>query len=802
VRTLLQDLRYAVRTLLKSPGFTGVAVLALALGIGANTAIFSVVNGVLLRPLDYEDPGRLVTFRETRLPQFPRFSVSPGNFESWRTGSTAFDGIAAYGNSFLNLTGRGDPEQLRGATATAGLFEMLGAQPALGRVFTAEEDEPGRDTVVVVSHGLWQRRFGGDPTLVGQTLTLNGRVRTVIGIMPSGFEFPQADTALWIPLALTPEQRDQHGSHYLSAAARLRDGVSLEQATAELQTIAERLEQEFPQSNEGWGVVVTPMLDSLVADSRPTLLVLLGAVGLVLLIACANVANMLLARATGRQKEIATRLALGAGRGRVVSQLLTESLVLGLLGGGSGVVLAVWGLSALPALAPELPRIDGVALDARVLGFTALVTLATSVAFGLVPALHASRPDLVGSLKEGGHGASGGRGRRRARSLLVVGETALALVLLIGAGLLIKSFWLLQQVDPGFDAEDVLVVGLSLPDATYPEPADARAFYHQLVDRITTAPGVRAVGVTQSLPFFGDYVLGYRVEGRPEPEPGQMQATNHYVVTPGYFEAMGIALRRGRFFTDLDREDGVPVLLINETLARQEFPDEDPIGQRIHVTHGQETVFREIVGVVADVKQYDLASTARAQTYEAFWQRPFQFTSIVVSTESDPRGLASVVRRDVLSIDGDQPLSRVLTLEEIVGRSIAQERASSRLLTLFGGIALLLAAVGIYGVLAYSVAQRTREFGIRMAVGADGGDVMRLVLGQGLALTATGIAVGLAAAAAVTRVMASQLYEVAPIDPATFLVVPLALFVAAFAACCLPALRATRVDPLVALRSE
>ena len=802
MQIFLEDLRYAIRTLLKSPGFTTVAVLALALGIGATSAIFTVVNGVLLRPLDYDDPDRLVVLRETKLPQFPRFSISPGNFESWRTGSTSFDRIAAYSIQFLNLTGRGDPEQLRGATATAGLFEMLGVQPALGRDFTPEEDQPGQDAVVILSHGLWQRRFGGDPALLGQALTLNGRVRTVIGMMPAGFEFPQAGTALWVPRALTPEQRDRHGSHYLSAAARLKDGVSLEQARTELRAIAARLEEEFPESNAGWSVIVTPMLENLVSGSRPALLVLLGAVGLVLLIACANVANLLLARATGRQKEIATRVALGAGRGRIVGQLLTESLLLGVVGGSGGILLALWGVSVLPELAPELPRINEVALDGRALAFTALVTILTSVVFGLAPALHASRPDLVDSLKEGGHGASGGRRRRRARSLLVVGEVALALVLLVGAGLLVRSFWLLQQVDPGFDADNVLVVSLSLPDAGYPEADDTRSFYRQLVERLASAPGVRAVGVTQSLPFFGDYVLGYRVEGRPEPEPGQMPLTNHYVVTPDYFAAMGIRLRRGRLFTDRDREDGPPVLLINETLARQTFPDEDPIGQRVYVTDGPGIVFREIVGVVADVKQYGLASTARAQTYEAYWQRPFHFTSVVIRTESDPRGLAGIVRREVLSIDGDQPLSRVLTLEEIVGTSIAGERASTRLLTLFGGIALLLAAIGIYGVMAYSVAQRTREFGIRRAIGADRAAILRLVLGQGLTLATIGIVVGVAAAAALTRVMASLLYEVTPTDLSTFTVVPVVLFLAAFAACCLPALRATKVDPLAALRAE
>ncbi len=439
---------------------------------------------------------------------------------------------------------------------------------------------------------------------------------------------------------------------------------------------------------------------------------------------------------------------------------------------------------------------------ARTLAFAGFVAMLTSVVFGLAPALHASRPDLVGALKEGGHGASGGRHRRRARSLLVVGEVALALVLLVGAGLLIRSFWLLQQVDPGFDADNVLVVSLSLPPASYPEADDTRSFYRQLVERLANAPGVRAVGATQSLPFVDDYTEGYRVEGRPEPEPGQEPPTRHTSVTPDYFTAMGIRLRRGRFFTDRDREDSPPVLLINETLARQAFGDEDPIGQRILVGDGPGTVFREVVGVVADVKFAGLASTAPGRTYDPYWQRPWRFSSVVIKTDSDPRGLEGVVRRAVLSIDGDQPLGSVRTLEEIVGTSIASERASTQLLTLFGGIALFLAAIGIYGVMAYVVAQRTREFGIRMAIGADRAALLQLVLGHGLALATIGVVLGVAAAVALTRVMASLLYEVTPTDVGTFTVAPVVLLFAAFAACYLPALRATRVDPLTALRNE
>lgn len=583
---LQRNVVVGLRSLCRNPGFTAVVVGTLALGIGANTAIFTVVNGVLLRPLSYEDSDRLVVIRETKLPQFSSFSISPGNFESWRTGNTVFDQMSARRTAPFNLTGRGEPELLRGARVTAQMFAMLRAQPVLGRDFLPEEDQPGRDAVIILSHGLWQRRFGGVPDLIGQALTLSGRSYTVIGIMPPDFEFLRADIELWVPMAFTAEELDNHDSHYLRTDARLKDGVSLEQARTEMRTIASQLEQEFPESNTGWSVTVTPMIDSVVGDTRPALLVLLGAVGFVLLIACANVANMLLARATGRQKDIATRIALGAGRWRLTRQLLTESVLLGVAGGGAGLVLATWSIRVLPGLAPELPRLGEVALDGRALALTGALAVLTSVIFGLAPALHLSKPELTESLKEGGRGASGGRRRQRTRDLLVVTEIALALALLVGAGLLMRSFRALQQVDPGFNEENVLVVRLTLPESTYPENEQIRLFYRQLLERLSAGPGVRAAGVTQSLPFFDDMVEGFRVEGRPEPLLGERPTTNYYAVTPDYFSVMGIPLLRGRLFTDRDRQETPSVALINEALARQFFPDEDPIGQRIWLTTG------------------------------------------------------------------------------------------------------------------------------------------------------------------------------------------------------------------------
>jgi len=795
---LVNDLRYGARALLKSPMFSGVAVLALALGIGATTALFTVVNGVLLQPLPFDEPGRLLAINETH-PRIGRFSVAPGNFVSWQEEGTVFAGMGVYGGTSLVLTGEGEPEEWRGATVSAGLFTTLGMRPPIGRDFLPEEDQPGRDDVVILSQGLWQARFGGTPDVIGRTLTLNGRPRTVVGVMPPGFEFLRPDVVAWVPVALTAEDRRNHGAHYLRAVGRLKEGLTIEQALAELDTIAARLEQVFQESNKDWRVEARPLLEVVVGSSRPALLVLLGAVGFVLLIACANVANMLLARATVRQKEMAIRIALGAGRWRVVRQLLAEALLLGIAGGAAGLAIAAWGLSILPALAPGLPRLSEVALDLRALAFTGGLALLTGVVFGLAPAFQIARPDVTESLKDGGHGASGSRGRLRLRQALVVVEVALAVVLLIGAGLLIRSFWNLQHVDPGFRQENVVAAFVSLPPARYSDDEQAIGFYRRLLERASTLPGVESAAVTAAMPFWNDYVQGFRFQERPEPAPGEWPATNYYAVSADYFRTLGIPLRRGRLFTDRDRAGAPRVAIINETMARRMFPGEDPIGQHIHVTAGP-PAFREIVGIVGNVKQYELDADAPMQTYEPFLVQPYRRMTLVLRTATDPALLAAAVRQAVQALDPDQPVSRVATLQELVADSVAQPRASARLITVFGAVALLLAAVGVYGVMAFTVAQRRREFAIRIAIGAGKGRVLRLVIGQGLTLAAMGVAAGIGGAFALTRLTASLLFGVTATDPVTFALVPAVLAGVALGGSALPAWRATTVDPVTALR--
>ncbi|HEV2915208.1 MAG TPA: ABC transporter permease [Pyrinomonadaceae bacterium] len=800
MNTLLQDLRYGIRMLLKNPGFAFVAVIALALGIGANAAIFSVVNAVLLRSLPYDDPERLIVVKENKPPQFPEFSVSPGNFLDWQKQNTVFEKLAAIRGYSYNLVDKGEPERLRGARISAGLFEMLGVKPARGRSFLAEEDQPGHETVAILSHALWQRRFGADEKIIGQAITMNATSYTVIGIMPPTFQFPDRETELWTPVAFDAQQAQQHGAHYISVVGRLKRGVSLQQASTEMSAIAGRLAQSYPDSNAGWGVTLFPMQEYEAREIKPALLVLLGAVALVLLIACANVANLLLARATARQREIAIRTALGASRWRVIRQLLTESILLAIVGGGVGLLLAVWGVDLLLALAPpDLPRGQGSALDARVLGFTILITLLTGVVFGLAPALQSSRPNLNETLKEGGRGTTGGH--HRVRSSLVITEVALALVLLIGAGLLIRSFYRLQQVNPGFNPKNALTVSVSLPAKKYAEDDQQAAFFSQLIERVSALPGVVAVGATQSLPIQGDYVLGFNIQGRPPDAPGEEPSTNYYAVNSEYFKAMGIPLLRGRLFTEQDKKDAPRVAVINETMAKKFFPGEDPIGKGINVTNGPER-FREIVGIVGDVKQYGLDQPTTAQTYEPYLQAPFSAMTLIVRTEGNPTALNAGVRGQVLSIDKDQPVSRIRTLEEVISESVAKQRFSMLLLGVFAVVALVLAAVGLYGVMSYAVTQRTHEIGIRMALGAQQKDVLRLVVGHGMILAMVGVGIGLLASFALTRVMTTLLFGVGATDPLTFLVIPALLTIVALGASFFPARRAMKVDPMIALRYE
>ena len=804
MQTLWQDLRYGARLLLKQPGFTLIAILTLALGIGANTAIFSVVNAVLLRPLPYKDPDRLMMIRDTKIPQFPEFSIAPGNFLDWQKQNTVFERLIAFRGASFNLIGTGDPERLHGMTVTDGFFATLGAQPQLGRDFLPEEDQPGHNNVVILSYGLWQNRFGGDANVLNQTITLDGQAYSVIGVMPASFRIEGRDPDLWTPMAFTPRDAQNHGGHSLAAIGQLKPGVTIDQAQTEMSAIADRLAAQYPNSNTGWNVKIMPLLEYTVRSIKPALIMLLGAVAFVLLIACANVANLLLARAAGRQKEMAIRTALGAGRGRIIGQLLTESLLLALAGGAVGLVLAKWGMDALLTLTPEdLPRMSNVSLDGRALAFTLTITLLTGVIFGLVPAWQASKPDLNETLKDAGRGSTEGGRRQLIRNTLVVVEVAAALVLLVGAGLLIKSFWQLQKVDPGFNPDHALTVSVALPRSKYPKEPQQVAFFQQLLEHVGALPGVQAAGASNVLPLMDDFVLSFEVEDQPPLPPGASQSTNFYSVSADYFKAMGIRLLQGRLLSERDTATSPHVAVINETLAAKIFPNDNPIGKRITFgRQGNNTDWYEVVGVVGDVKHYGLDQPTPMQTYEPFTQQTCSSMALVVRTTGDPSSLSTAIRSEVLQLDKEQPISNIRVLNRIVSTSVAQQRFSMLLLGIFAAVAMVLAGIGIYGVLSYAVSQRTHEIGIRMALGAGRRDVLRLVVGQGLLLALVGVAAGLGAAYGLTRLMASLLFGVSATDPLTFLVIALLLVVIALLACYIPARRAMKVDPMIALRYE
>lgn len=800
---MLNDFRYALRQLIKAPSFTLVAIITLALGIGACTAIFSVVNTVLLRPLDYPDPDRLVIIRETQLPKFPEFSVSPPNFLDWQKQAKSYEHLAATTSASLNLTGEGEPQRLTAVKATAHYFDVYGVKPILGRMLLPEEDAVGKNHVVVLSYGFWQRVFGGARDVVGRSVQLNGEPYQIVGVAPYGFGVA-SKVDVWTPMAFKPDEtaNDARGGHYINVYGRLKPGVSFVQAKAEMELIAAQLATQYPDPQKGWGVLMMPLQDYSVRDVKPVLYTLLGAVGCVLLIACANLANLLLARATARHREISIRAALGAGRGRLVRQLLTESVVLAICGGVAGIILARWGLDGLLALAPtSLPRISEIHLDSGVLLFSLALSVVTGIAFGIAPALLAARTDMNEALKQGTRGSTEGGIRGRLRSALVVIEVVFALVLLGGAGLLARSFIQLAHVDPGFNPENATLLRLSLPQRKYAQPEQQTAFANGLLERLKALPGVQAVGLTHSMPLVGDYVLGFIIEGRPALDPSEEPSTNYYAVTPDYFRAMGIRLVRGRLFTAQDDAKAPRVAIINETMARQYFPNEDPIGKRIHITNGPQT-WREIVGIVGDIKQYGVDKATSAQSYEPFAQVPFTSLNVVIRTNGSSAAVLGSLRPAVYAVDKDQPVGAIRPLEEIMAESIARQRFAMTLLTVFSAVALVIAAVGIYGVMAYNVVQRTGEFGIRMALGAQQRDVLRLVLTQGGKLIGLGLAIGLLATLGASRAMGSMLFNTSAYDPLTLSSITLLLGAVALVACFFPANRATKVNPIEALRTE
>jgi predicted permease len=814
METLLKDIRYGIRSLVKRPGFTFIAVITLALGIGANTAIFSVVNAVLLRPLPFADADRLVIiWEDASFAGFPRNTPAPANYVDWKTQNQVFEDIAATDSRSFNLTGDGEPQKVEALGVTANFFPLLGVKPVLGRAILPEEDKPEANKVAMLNYGLWQQRYGGERNIVGREILLNGEKYTVVGVMPPGFQFLNSQVGLWVPIAFTSERLAARGTHYLRTVARMKPGITVAQADSDIRTITQRIAHDYPDQAGRISAFVMPLPDELAGDMRRPLLVLLVAVAFVLLIACANIANLLLSRAASRRREMAVRAALGASKLRIVRQLLIESLLLATVGSFCGLLLASWSFAFLQRLIPDgLALSTKLTLDPKVLGFTLLVTLLTAVIFGLAPAFQAAKIDLNEALKQGGGRSSLNAGGNRLRSALVVAEVSLALVLLVGAGLLIQTFLKLREQYSGLSPENVLTLRTVLPRNKYPEAQQRATFYKQVLERVTSLPGVISAGYTTSVPLaVKGGTNGFSIEGRTIEQAragGLSYDANHRQVSNDYFKTMSIPIRQGRSFNDGDNEKSVPVGIINETMARQYWPGENAIGKRFKLgdPENNEVSWVTIVGIAGDVRQMGVDEPVKPEMYFPYQQTgDFWFYAprdLAIRTSGDPLSLVAAVRNQIHQVDPEQPISNVRTMDEVLGEETASRRLGMTLLTIFASLALLLATLGIYGVLAYFVVQHTQEIGVRMALGAQRKDILRLVLKKGMILALVGIAIGLGAAFALTRLMASLVYGVSPTDPFTYAGIALLLTLVALLACYLPARRATKVDPMVALIYE
>ena len=798
---MIKDIQFAIRSLLKRPGFTAIVVLTLALGIGANAAVFSVINAVLLRPLPYRDADRVVTLWQNNVKAgLPRNDVSPANFIDWSEQSNSFEAIAGIEPYGFALLGDGEPERFPAWLVTSGFFQVAGTDALLGRTFTAEDYQPGNERVVVLGHGLWQRRFGADQNIIGRKLTLNGQPYVVVGVMTPEFQLPP-DREVWAPKLVDESQRQRRGATYWNVVARLKQGTTVAQAREEMNGIAARLAAQYPHTNGGMGATVVPIFEQITGQIQSALWILAAAVGLVLLIACVNVANLFLVRGAERQREFAIRRALGAERLRLLRQTLTESLLLVLLGAVSGVLLASWLVKLIPALsASKIPRVEHVGMDLRVVLFASGVSLVTAIVFGLVPAIQFWRNDIQLSLKESGRGPAMPM-RQRLRKALVISEVAVAVVLLTGAGLLLRSFVRLMQVDPGFTKENVLALQVFLP-RNYDQPEQMIGFFDQSIDKIKSLPGIESAAVIATPPFLNlDQDASFSIVGQPAPPQGSEPSAFYAPASSEYLRALNIQLKKGRFFTKSDAAGSPPVVVINETMARRFFPNEDPLGKRLNVIFGR-TVTREIVGVVGDVLHNGLHAELRAEMLVPHTQSPSAYMTFLVKTNTEPASQLNAVKGAIREINPRQTFAKTATMEELVSDSLKQRRFNLFLLGLFAAIALLLATLGIYGSISYSTRQRTNEIGVRIALGAQTQDVLRLIVGQGVGLALVGVAIGIGAAFLLTRGIKSLLFGVSPTDPLTFLVISVLLLLTAFLASLVPARRATKVDPLVALRSE